>query len=129
MGKAKSEVVEVGLTKPEHPDSARPPQFDVEVRKTLSMMILFVLDCIVVLQPKVEVEQLDSSVTFRCSAHSEGSPEPQIIWSKNGEVLEESLNQQELSLDRISESDVGVYACNASNSIGYVYKVGHSSTL
>ena len=58
-------------------------------------------------------------MVLRCEAG--GVPEPSREWSKNGEVIEGEINKR-LIIDNLSESDVANYACNASNSAGYVYK-------
>jgi len=60
-----------------------------------------------------------SNVELMCEAS--GNPEPRVEWFKNGEVIEGETDNK-LLLENIRESDVANYACNVSNSAGYLYK-------
>ena len=59
----------------------------------------------------------------------EGSPRPKIVWTRNGEVMEEFNDKEILTIPSIEPKDVGTYACNASNTAGYDYKVVYLNIL
>ena len=68
--------------------------------------------------PQVEIQTLGSRVELVCEA--EGSPQPEIVWLKNGEEV--LRGQTSLVIGSLSQGDVANYACNASNLAGYDYK-------
>ena len=73
--------------------------------------------------PEVEIKEEEKSVDFKCVA--DGTPRPKIIWTFNGNVLDDFTDKEVLTIQSIDSSHVGTYACNASNVAGYVYKVHH----
>lgn len=67
------------------------------------------------------------TVEFRCEAS--GSPEPEIKWIYNGKPLEvappnprRSVSNNRIVISNLEKKDTANYGCNATNSIGYVYK-------
>jgi hypothetical protein len=86
------------------------------------------------------VENETSTVDFHCDVR--GWPEPDIIWTHNGQVLNiptESTTQSssstesssgerlsvvknKLTIKDLIKSDTGNYGCNATNSLGYAYR-------
>lgn len=64
---------------------------------------------------------------FRCEAG--GVPKPEIKWIHNGKPISEAppnprrrVENNRIIIERLVESDTGNYGCNATNSLGYVYK-------
>ncbi|KAG7310344.1 hypothetical protein JYU34_003117 [Plutella xylostella] len=64
---------------------------------------------------------------FRCQA--DGTPEPQIKWIYNGRPIERAppnarrqVNPDSIIITDLVKNDTGNYGCNATNSLGYVYK-------
>lgn len=56
-------------------------------------------------------------------------PEPQIKWIHNGKPIEEAppnprrkVEANSIIIERVTKKDTGNYGCNATNSLGYVYK-------
>ncbi|TRY80572.1 hypothetical protein TCAL_13263 [Tigriopus californicus] len=107
LGSAKSEVVLVSTNRPKSPEWAIAPNFTVK--------------------PEVEIKEVDSFVEFKCNAV--GSPKPEIIWTKNAEVLPDFTDKTVLTIDRVSKEDIGTYACNVSNLAGYDYKMVYLNIL
>lgn len=69
----------------------------------------------------------DETVTFRCEAS--GVPEPEIKWIHNGRPIVEAPNNprrkvtpNSITIEKLTKKDTGNYGCNATNSLGYVYK-------
>ena len=54
---------------------------------------------------------------------ADGAPRPKIVWTFNGEILDDFTDKEILTIQSIDASHVGTYACNASNVAGYEYKV------
>ena len=69
--------------------------------------------------PKTELKSLGSRVVLSCQA--EGTPEPSIVWTKNGEIIPVESGKS-LIIPSLRQEDVANYACNASNIAGYEYK-------
>ncbi len=69
--------------------------------------------------PEVEVLRAGNTARFQCEAS--GTPEPTVVWYKNGEVMAGQTNT-ELVIHDIGPADVANYACNASNVAGYEYR-------
>lgn len=66
-------------------------------------------------------------VEFRCEAT--GIPEPRIKWIHNGKPIEEAppnprrtTTTNTITIRKLTKQDTGNYGCNATNSIGYIYK-------
>jgi neuronal cell adhesion molecule len=74
------------------------------------------------------VENFTSTVEFECEIR--GWPEPDIIWTHNGQIInvtsstEERLSavKNKLTIKDLIKSDSGNYGCNATNTLGYAYK-------
>lgn len=67
------------------------------------------------------------TVEFKCEAS--GSPEPEIKWIYNGKPLDKAPNnprrrqyRTRLIIENLEKKDTANYGCNATNSLGYVYK-------
>ncbi|KAL3290227.1 hypothetical protein HHI36_023584 [Cryptolaemus montrouzieri] len=79
----------------------------------------------------VEPERINAAegetVEFRCEAS--GAPEPEIKWIYNGKPLEyappnprRSVSTNKILIQNLDKNDTANYGCNATNSLGYVYK-------
>lgn len=69
----------------------------------------------------------DETAEFRCEAS--GVPEPEIKWIHNGKPISEApanprrkVSKNRIIIERLQKNDTGNYGCNATNSLGYVYK-------
>lgn len=78
-------------------------------------------------EPEIENRAENETAEFHCKAS--GNPEPQIIWIHNGKPISEApfnprrtVKSNSIIIERLQKSDSGNYGCNATNSIGYVYK-------
>ena len=67
------------------------------------------------------------NAVINCEAS--GNPEPTIKWIHNGRPLSEaspnprrSVTFNSITITSLTKNDTGNYGCNATNSIGYVYK-------
>lgn len=79
------------------------------------------------LEPEIINAAEDETVEFRCEAS--GVPEPEIRWIHNGRPIAESPHNPRRTMDNgriilknLKKEDTGNYGCNATNSLGYVYK-------
>lgn len=77
--------------------------------------------------PQRQTKAEDETVEFRCRAS--GTPEPQILWIYNGKPISEAppnprrkVSTNSIVIEKLQKSDTGNYGCNATNSLGYVYK-------
>ncbi|XP_012258678.2 neuroglian isoform X2 [Athalia rosae] len=78
-------------------------------------------------EPEIISAAEDETVEFRCEAS--GVPEPQIKWIHNGKPIAEAppnprrkVSANSIVIERLTKKDTGNYGCNATNSLGYVYK-------
>ncbi|XP_050313304.1 neuroglian isoform X2 [Anthonomus grandis grandis] len=78
-------------------------------------------------EPEVKIAAEDETVEFRCVAG--GVPEPEIKWIYNGMPIEKApkndrrrIEHGRLIIERLTKNDTANYGCNATNSLGYVYK-------
>ncbi|XP_018565737.1 neuroglian isoform X1 [Anoplophora glabripennis] len=69
----------------------------------------------------------DETVEFVCEAG--GVPEPEIKWIHNGKPIAEAFSnprrkvyKNKIMIEKLAKNDTGNYGCNATNSLGYVYK-------
>ncbi|XP_075216738.1 neuroglian isoform X3 [Lycorma delicatula] len=69
----------------------------------------------------------DETVEFRCAAS--GEPKPEIKWIHNGKPISEApanprrtVTANSIKIVKLERKDTGNYGCNATNSLGYVYK-------
>ncbi|XP_073957143.1 neuroglian-like [Choristoneura fumiferana] len=67
------------------------------------------------------------TAVIRCKA--DGTPNPQIKWVHNGKPIEQAepnprrqISDDSIIITDLTKKDTGNYGCNATNSIGYVYK-------
>lgn len=67
------------------------------------------------------------TVEFKCNAS--GVPNPVIKWIHNGRPIAEAppndrriVGSNNIIIRNLNKNDTGNYGCNATNSIGYVYK-------
>lgn len=80
---------------------------------------------------KAVVENDTMPVEFSCEVR--GVPEPEIIWTHNGNIIEftsssaaqtdrVSASKNKLTIKEVIKSDGGNYGCNATNKIGFIYR-------
>ncbi|XP_032664587.1 neuroglian isoform X2 [Odontomachus brunneus] len=79
------------------------------------------------LEPEIVNAAEDEVAVIRCEAS--GVPVPEIKWIYNGKPLSEAppnnrrkLTSNSITIERLMKNDTGNYGCNATNSLGYVYK-------
>lgn len=78
-------------------------------------------------EPEIINAAEDETVEFRCAAS--GEPKPEIKWIHNGKPISESptnprrtVAANSIRISKLEKKDTGNYGCNATNSLGYVYK-------
>lgn len=78
-------------------------------------------------EPERQNKAEDETVEFHCEA--DGVPEPEIKWIHNGKPIEQAppnprrkVTKNKIIIERLTKNDTGNYGCNATNSLGYVYK-------
>uniref|UniRef100_A0A8D8XH54 Neuroglian n=2 Tax=Cacopsylla melanoneura TaxID=428564 RepID=A0A8D8XH54_9HEMI len=78
-------------------------------------------------EPEIYNKAEEETVTFRCEA--EGLPKPEIKWVHNGKPINQAppnprrkVGPNYITIENLSKTDTGNYGCNATNSLGYVYK-------
>ncbi|EDW51334.1 GM21680 [Drosophila sechellia] len=78
-------------------------------------------------EPEIATAAEDEEVVFECRAA--GVPEPKISWIHNGKPIEQStpnprrtVTDNTIRIINLVKGDTGNYGCNATNSLGYVYK-------
>ena len=108
FGLAKSEVILISPEAPTYPDWMSPPE--------------------ITHHPDVVIQAEAHRGEFRCEA-AKGVPKAKIVWTFNGEVLEEFTDKEILAIPSINSGDIGTYACNTSNSAGYDYKLVYLNIL
>jgi hypothetical protein len=107
MGRARSEVIHVTATNKTYDPRMSPPNLTTE--------------------PEMEIKEVENQAIFKCEA--DGIPHPKIFWYKNGEILEDYTDKDTLIIPSITPSDIGTFACNASNQVGYDYKLVYLNIL
>lgn len=80
-----------------------------------------------ILEPEIVNAAEDEVAVIKCEAS--GVPVPEIKWIYNGKPLSEApqndrrrLTSNSITIERLVKNDTGNYGCNATNSLGYVYK-------
>ncbi|XP_052866871.1 neuroglian isoform X2 [Anopheles cruzii] len=80
-----------------------------------------------IIEPEIVNAAEGESAEFRCAAV--GDPSPNIIWIHNGKPIEQSprnprrvVSANRIYFSKLQKEDTGNYGCNATNSLGYVYK-------
>ena len=78
-------------------------------------------------EPEIVNAAEGETVEFQCEAS--GVPEPQIKWIHNGVPIDQShpnvrrkVGSNKIVIENLVKNDTGNYGCNATNSLGYVYK-------
>uniref|UniRef100_U5EU82 Putative neuronal cell adhesion molecule n=1 Tax=Corethrella appendiculata TaxID=1370023 RepID=U5EU82_9DIPT len=78
-------------------------------------------------EPEIINAAEDETVEFECEAT--GVPKPEIKWIHNGKPISEAppndrriVQTNKIILKGLNKKDTGNYGCNATNSLGYVYK-------
>jgi neuronal cell adhesion molecule len=78
-------------------------------------------------EPEIQNAAEDEDVVFKCEAT--GVPEPSIKWIHNGKPIEQApknprrtVTTNSIVIKQLNKKDTGNYGCNATNSLGYVYK-------
>jgi len=99
----------------------------VGVAKSYSINVQVLAAPYFVLEPEMFVGADGETAEFRCEAN--GSPSPEIKWIHNGKPIEEApINSRRkvfpnrIVIEDLKKGDTGNYGCNATNSIGYVYR-------
>lgn len=99
----------------------------VGVAKSYSIQLKVLAAPYFVVEPEIYVGAEDETAEFRCEAN--GSPAPEIKWIHNGKPIEEApvnprrkVFPNRIVIEGLLKNDTGNYGCNATNSIGYVYK-------
>ncbi|XP_011881150.1 PREDICTED: neuroglian isoform X2 [Vollenhovia emeryi] len=79
------------------------------------------------IEPEFVSAAEDETATITCEAS--GDPVPEIKWIHNGKPISEapsnsrrSVTRNSITIARLVKADTGNYGCNATNSLGYVYK-------
>lgn len=77
--------------------------------------------------PEIVEKAVGETAVIECDAR--GNPNPTINWIHNGRPLNEApynprrfVTSNFIKITLLTEKDNGNYGCNATNSIGYVYK-------
>jgi hypothetical protein len=77
--------------------------------------------------PQIVEKAEGETAVINCEAS--GNPEPTIKWIHNGKPLSEasfnsrrSVTSNSITITSLIKNDTGNYGCNATNSLGYVYK-------
>ncbi|XP_031786698.1 neuroglian isoform X2 [Nasonia vitripennis] len=78
-------------------------------------------------EPEIVNAAEDETVEFKCEAT--GVPKPEIKWIHNGKPISEApfnprrkVTPNSIIIEKLLKNDTGNYGCNATNSLGYVYK-------
>ncbi|KAM3958602.1 neuroglian-like [Aphomia sociella] len=78
-------------------------------------------------EPEIQNKAEGETAEIRCEA--DGTPSPQITWIHNGAPIEQAppnprrqVGTNSIIITDLVKKDTGNYGCNATNSIGYVYK-------
>lgn len=78
-------------------------------------------------EPEIQNVAEDETVKLTCEAS--GIPEPQIKWIHNGKPIGEApsndrriVGPNSIVIKNLIKKDTGNYGCNATNTLGYVYK-------
>ena len=80
-----------------------------------------------IIEPEIQTAAEGEEVSFECKA--DGYPAPEIKWIHNGKPISEAADNpnrivtpEKITIKNLRKIDTGNYGCNATNSIGYVYK-------
>ncbi|XP_034938315.1 neuroglian isoform X2 [Chelonus insularis] len=80
-----------------------------------------------VVEPEIVNAAEDETAVIKCEAT--GEPQPEIKWIHNGKPISESppnprrkVTLNTITIEKLKKTDTGNYGCNATNSLGYVYK-------
>ncbi|KAG7203224.1 hypothetical protein KM043_010327 [Ampulex compressa] len=80
-----------------------------------------------IVEPEIINAAEDETVEFKCQAG--GVPVPDIKWIHNGKPLSDEvldkrviLTENSIIIHNLTRKDTGNFGCNATNSLGYVYK-------
>jgi len=78
-------------------------------------------------EPEIVNAAEDETIEFKCEA--KGVPKPSIQWIYNGLPIDRApqnarrkVQANKIIISQLVKADTGNYGCNATNSIGYVYK-------
>lgn len=97
----------------------------------LEFIILYIFSAVpyFTVEPEIINAAEDETVELKCEAS--GVPEPQITWIHNGLPITDSIKNanprrtvspNSIRIEKLVKKDTGNYGCNATNSLGYVYK-------
>lgn len=99
----------------------------VGTAKTYSISLRVLAVPYFTVEPEIQTAAEGETVEFNCEAS--GVPEPEIKWIHNGKPIAESppnprrtVLKNKIIIENLSKKDTGNYGCNATNSLGYVYK-------
>ena len=87
------------------------------------------------IEPEIHNAAEGETAVFECIA--DGEPTPTIQWIHNGAPLSNANNHQtnrrvttnKITISNLQKSDTANYGCNATNTIGYVYKDAYVNVL
>lgn len=66
--------------------------------------------------------RLAAGDSFKLDCEALGSPEPQVRWLRNGQIIQNNhLPSSTLELSFVSQADSGIYTCEASNLLNSVF--------
>lgn len=81
-------------------------------------------------RPKNEWKVENDFVEIQCAAG--GRPQPTIMWTYNGQSIHETeynprriVTENYIKIANVTKIDIGNYACNATNIIGYAFQDIH----
>lgn len=79
------------------------------------------------MEPEFQYRAEGDTAEIKCEAG--GTPVPKITWIHNGKPIEQAepnprrqVNPNSIIITNLEKKDTGNYGCNATSSIGYVYR-------
>ena len=85
-------------------------------------LLIYSLDTPVTTIREDEVNTIDETDNIVFNCNSEGVPDPQMRWLKNGrEVKSDDISDSILTITNAKKSDTGTYTCEGRNIVGVHY--------
>jgi len=117
----------------QHVNSSDEGTYTCDVSNGASSQVTYTIHLQVLAKPyftKLPTSQIvaeDDRAEILCEA--EGVPAPEIKWIHNGKPISQAppnsrrkVTPNSIVIEKVTKSDTGNYGCNATNSLGYVYK-------